>query len=371
MVVEGLTAVGHVVAVCISEKKGMRKKNIGLGRLVEEHGLEGDAHAGPWHRQVSLLALESVEKMRAAGLNVGPGAFAENLTVVGIDLPALPIGTRVVVGDGAAGDGAAGEDGAAGGPLLEVTQIGKECHTHCAIYEQAGDCVMPREGIFVRVLRGGPIKVGDRLKVLSQSAESSGAGAGAHQIAAKESAAAGPQSVAASEDAVVPHPFTAGIITASDKGSRGEREDRSGQVITEIVEAAGGKVRAYEVIPDDEWLIKERLIVMADQQGLDLILTTGGTGLAPRDHTPEATLAVIDRQIPGIAEAIRQESLRKTPRAMLSRAVAGTRGRSLIINLPGSPRAVRECLEVVLPVLGHALDLLRGEGGECARPEGK
>ncbi|MHB8758233.1 MAG: molybdenum cofactor synthesis domain-containing protein [Bacillota bacterium] len=349
---EAVTAVGHVVAVCVSEKKGMRKKNIGLGRLVEEHGVEGDAHAGPWHRQVSLLALESIEKMRAAGLNVGPGAFAENLTIVGIDLPALPIGTRMVVGDG---DGATAE--AAGGPLLEVTQIGKECHSHCAIYQQAGDCVMPREGIFVRVLRGGPVKVGDRLKVLGQAAEPVDAGAGAvsSQIAATTET----------------RPFTAGIITASDKGSRGEREDRSGQVITEIVEAAGGKVRAYEVIPDDEWLIKERLIVMADQQGLDLILTTGGTGLAPRDHTPDATLAVVDRQVPGITEAIRQESLKKTPRAMLSRAVAGTRGHSLIINLPGSPPAVRECLEVVLPVLGHALDLLRGEGGECARPEGK
>ncbi|HEY3316363.1 MAG TPA: molybdenum cofactor synthesis domain-containing protein [Bacillota bacterium] len=337
-----LGSIGHIAAVCVSEKKGMRKKDVGRGQLIENHGLEGDAHAGPWHRQVSLLAMESIEKMRAAGLNVGPGAFAENLTTVGLDLVVLPIGTRVEVRDPRTG-------GDAGGPLLEVTQIGKECHSHCAIYEQAGDCVMPREGIFVRVIRGGSIKVGDALIV-----------AGAAEVEAD------PGDPSHAE--VLP-PFTAGILTASDKGSRGEREDKSGRVIAEIVEAAGGKVAAYEVIPDDEGLIKEKLIVMADQMGVDLILTTGGTGLAPRDHTPEATLAACDRPVPGIPEAIRQESLKKTSRAMLSRAVAGTRGRSLIINLPGSPRAVRECLEVVMPVLGHALELLRGEGGECARPD--
>ena len=339
-----VTAVGHVVAVCISERKGMRKKNAGRGRLIEEHGLEGDAHAGPWHRQVSLLALESIEKMRAKGLNVGPGAFAENLTTVGLDLPTLPVGTRVAVGDGESG------------PLLEVTQIGKECHTHCAIYEQAGDCVMPREGIFVRVVRGGEVRVGDRLNVL-------GAAPG-ERIEASAGRTVEPEPGAASA-----RRFTVGIITASDKGSRGEREDRSGRVIAEIMEGAGGEVAAYEVIPDEEPLIRERIVAMADRLHIDLILTTGGTGLAPRDRTPEATLAAIDREVPGIVEAIRQESLRKTPRAMLSRAVSGIRGRSLVINLPGSPQAVRECLEVVLPVLGHALDLLRGEGGECARPE--
>ncbi|MHB8926174.1 MAG: molybdenum cofactor synthesis domain-containing protein [Bacillota bacterium] len=343
MAVERVTEAGHVVAVCTSEKKGVRKKNAGRGRLIEGHGLEGDAHAGPWHRQVSLLALESVEKMRAAGLNVGPGSFAENLTTVGLDLVVLPIGTRLGVGDGA------------DGPLVEVTQIGKECHTHCAIYEQAGDCVMPREGIFVRVLKGGPVKVGDRLTVLSEGASAT--------------AAAEPAVGHEHADDRPARPFTVGIITASDKGSRGEREDRSGRVIGEMLEAAGGTVAAYEVVPDDEAMIRERIILMADQKHLDLILTTGGTGLSPRDHTPEATLAAIDREVPGIPEAIRHESLKKTPRAMLSRAVAGTRGHSLIINLPGSPRAVRECLEVVVPVLGHALELLRGEGGECARPE--
>lgn len=142
---------GYVVAVCTSPRKGMRKKNIGNCKLLTEHGLEGDAHAGPWHRQVSLLALESVQKMRDAGLDVNPGDFAENITTVGINLVDLPIGTKLAIGDATLG---------------EVTQIGKECHTKCAIYYQAGDCVMPKEGIFIRVLNGGHIKVGDEVRVV-------------------------------------------------------------------------------------------------------------------------------------------------------------------------------------------------------------
>ncbi len=141
---------GEIVAVCTSERKGMRKKNQGEGLLVQEHGLEGDAHSGAWHRQVSLLALESIDKMREAGVDVNPGDFAENLTTKGIALFALPLGTKLKIGAEAVG---------------EVTQIGKECHTRCAIYYQAGDCVMPKEGIFIRVLKGGKVRVGDRIEV--------------------------------------------------------------------------------------------------------------------------------------------------------------------------------------------------------------
>jgi cyclic pyranopterin phosphate synthase len=140
---------GTVVAANVSANKGERKKAADEVMLREEHGIEGDAHAGPWHRQVSLLAQESIDKMVAAGLTVGPGDFAENITTLGIDVASLPIGT--VLDMGAA--------------LVEVTQIGKECHTRCAIYQQAGDCVMPREGIFVRVLRGGRVAAGDTVKV--------------------------------------------------------------------------------------------------------------------------------------------------------------------------------------------------------------
>lgn len=161
--------------------------------------------------------------------------------------------------------------------------------------------------------------------------------------------------------------YKIGIVTMSDKGSQGQREDLSGATIKEMV-AGLGTVEQYRMIPDDPEIIKATLIEFADQHHMDLILTTGGTGLGPRDNTPEATLAVVDRMVPGIAETIRAESLKKTPKAMLSRAVSGTRGRTLIINLPGSVKGVRECLEVVLPVLPHGLEILSGKGGECGQP---
>lgn len=158
------------------------------------------------------------------------------------------------------------------------------------------------------------------------------------------------------------------ILTASDKGSRGERQDRSAQVIRELVAGIGGEVVAYDVVPDERKILAEKLVQYADQEQVDLVLTSGGTGLGPRDVTPEATLDVVDRIIPGIAEAMRIKGLEKTPHAMISRAVAGSRGMTLIINLPGSPRAVQENLEVVLPAIPHALEILKGRGGECARP---
>ncbi len=149
--------VGKVIAVCVSDAKGERKTPVAEVVLREEHGIVGDAHAGDWHRQVSLLAMESIRKIQALGLEVGTGDFAENITTEGIDLPALPAGTRIALGD----------------TLLEVTQIGKECHTRCAIYHQAGDCVMPREGIFARVLRGGEVRPGARVEVLRDAPETS------------------------------------------------------------------------------------------------------------------------------------------------------------------------------------------------------
>jgi MOSC domain-containing protein YiiM len=146
----------RIVAVSISDQKGVPKKNISEGMLIEEFGLAGDAHGGKWHRQVSLLAQESIRKMQDLGLKVHPGSFAENITTEGITLPALPIGTQLRLGAEA---------------LVEVTQIGKVCHDHCAIYRLAGDCVMPREGIFVRILKGGPVKPGDPIEILSRGIE--------------------------------------------------------------------------------------------------------------------------------------------------------------------------------------------------------
>lgn len=159
-----------------------------------------------------------------------------------------------------------------------------------------------------------------------------------------------------------------GILTASDKGSRGEREDLSGQAIKTMVEEIGWEVKIIEIVPDEKSIIEEKLIYFSDELKIDVIFTTGGTGFSPRDVTPEATLAVVERVTPGIPEAMRWESLKITPRAMLSRAAAGIRGKTIIINLPGSPKGVKECLGVVLPSLEHGIEILQGTASECARP---
>jgi molybdopterin adenylyltransferase len=163
--------------------------------------------------------------------------------------------------------------------------------------------------------------------------------------------------------------LTAGILTVSDKGSKGERRDKSGEAIREVLSTMDVRIVNYDIIPDEKGLIIEKLVKWVDEDNLDVLITTGGTGLTPRDVTPEATLTVVDRVVPGFAEAMRAESLKKTPHAMLSRAVVGTRGKCLIINLPGSPKAVRECLQVILPALPHALETLKGQAGECGVAE--
>jgi molybdopterin adenylyltransferase len=307
--------VGKVVSVNISDRKGVRKRPVREAVLRTAYGIEGDAHASSdWHRQVSLLAIESIRKMQALGLDVKPGDFAENITTEGLDLVSLPVGARMEIGSGV---------------VAEVSQIGKECRARCAIYDQAGDCVMPKEGIFVKVLKGGKVLDGDIIRVGSTPW------------------------------------ITVAILTLSDKGARGERKDLSGPAIGEMLKAIGAEVRHYVILPDDKDSIKEKLVEYSEM--VDLVLTTGGTGLSPRDVTPEATREVIDREIPGIAEAMRLEGLKKTPRSMLSRAIAGVRGKTLIINLPGSPKAVQENLDVILEVIPHALEKIRGSQEDCAR----
>ncbi|MCG8538563.1 MAG: MogA/MoaB family molybdenum cofactor biosynthesis protein [Clostridia bacterium] len=161
--------------------------------------------------------------------------------------------------------------------------------------------------------------------------------------------------------------FKVGIITASDKGSKGEREDISGKTIKEIMSSRDYRVVEWKILPDEREKISKELINMCDNLCLDLVLTTGGTGFSPRDWTPEATLDVIDRQAPGISEAMRYYSLQITPKAMLSRGVSGIRGETLVINLPGSPKAVKENLGFILPALKHGLEILKGLTSECAR----
>ncbi len=156
------------------------------------------------------------------------------------------------------------------------------------------------------------------------------------------------------------------VLTVSDKGSVGQREDESGALLRELVRKIPAEVVASEIVPDDREAIRNRLLFFSDQRTVHLILTTGGTGLSPRDVTPEATMDVLDRTLPGFGEAMRLEGYRKHPRAILSRAVAGSRGKTLIVNLPGSPRAVSECFETILPILSHAIEILSGQGCNCA-----
>jgi molybdenum cofactor synthesis domain-containing protein len=304
---------GRIHALCVSERKGTAKHAVEEAVFVAGHGIEGDAHAGPWHRQVSLLSLEKIEAFRARGAEVDFGAFGENIVADGFDFAALPVGTLFE----------------AGGVLLEMTQIGKECHSHCAIFAQVGDCIMPREGVFARVLRGGRLTADAELRLDVR--------------------------------------YRAAIITASDKGARGEREDGSAAVIRGILAANGYEVSSYRVLPDEQAQLEAEMRRLADGGLADLILTTGGTGFSVRDRTPEATLAVAERLVPGIAEAMRQFSLTITPRAMLGRGVSAIRGSSLIVNLPGSPKAVEESLTHIIATLRHGLDILTGADAECAR----
>ena len=311
-------SVGKVLAVCTSDVRGTAKKDVNSGHFSAGWGIDGDAHAGRWHRQVSLLSADKIAAFNERGAGVEPGTFGENLVVEGLDFRTLPVGTLLRCGE----------------VLLELTQIGKACHSHCEIYRRMGECIMPREGVFARVLEPGTIAVGDEMTV---------------------------------EQRTQPRPWQAAVITLSDKGARGEREDRSGPAIAERLTENGYEVVERLLLADEPDALKDALIRLSDQRQLDLILTTGGTGFSPRDNTPEATLAVMTRNAPGIAEAIRAASLRITPHAMLSRGASVIRGRTLIINLPGSPKACMESMDVFMDAIPHAMGLLRDEVQDCAR----
>ena len=250
---------GKILAICTSPKRGTVKTEVPEATLTPEWGIETDAHGGNWHRQVSLLSAEKIENFRKK-IWVDYGAFGENLVVEGFDFRNLPVTSRFQVGD----------------VVLEMTQIGKECHNDCVIKQQTGECIMPHEGVFARVLHGGTIHVGDEMILLPPEENP---------------------------------PLRAAVITLSDKGSRGEREDKSGPLIVEMLTAAGYKVEETMILPDEAKALKAQLIRLADGRQVNLILTTGGTGFSPRDITPEATYAVATRSAPGIAEAMRCHSL--------------------------------------------------------------
>ncbi|MFB3776590.1 MAG: molybdenum cofactor synthesis domain-containing protein [Bryobacteraceae bacterium] len=314
---------GRVEAICTGAQKGQRKSPQPKATFIAGHGIEGDGHAGPGHRQVSILAAEDIETMRQSGLpDLAFGDFAENLVVAGVDLGALGLGSRLRLGAEAE---------------LGVTQLGKECHSRCAIYYQAGDCIMPRLGVFARVLRSGTVAACDEVEIVE----------------------------------TVPRiHFQAVVLTVSDRCSRGEAVDTAGPAVERLLTGRlPVHIYAAKVVPDELDGIAKLLEHYSDGHSIDMIVTVGGTGFAPRDVTPEAVARVIHRPTPGLDEAMRRASLELTPTAMLSRAVSGIRNHTLIVSLPGSERGAVENLQVILPALEHGLAKLRGDPSDCGRTE--
>lgn len=301
---------GHIESVNLSPEKGTSKTPQAAVE-VDGRGLVGDAHAGFGHRQVSLLDRESIDAFAArSGRTYPPGAFGENITTQGLDLASVCLRDRLT----------------AGSLCLEVTQIGKTCHGDgCAIFREVGKCVMPKEGVFCRVLHGGPLRPGDPLELTQ-----------------------GFLSVL--------------VITVSDRASRGEYADRSGPAVVAALR---------QELEPRRWRLAVRTQVVPDESGplrvavesavaakVDVLLTTGGTGIGPRDITPETIRPLLDKEIPGIMEYIRVRHGERLPSALLSRGVAGTRGQTLIFTLPGSPSGASEYVAEILRPLEHALAML-------------
>jgi molybdopterin adenylyltransferase len=304
----------RITSINLSPEKGTVKNPVPEA-MVDRLGLVGDAHAGDWTRQVSLLGAETVARFAGEmGRPVGPGEFAENLTVAGLEVAAVGILDRFRTGT----------------VELEVTQIGKECHGDgCAIFRESGRCVMPAEGIFCRVLSGGRVQPGDSMEHVRRL-------------------------------------LRARVITLSDRAHAGAYEDRSGPRLASLVEEFLASRRFHPgveriLLPDDPAPLRAALEA-ARTEGIDLVFTTGGTGLGPRDHAPEVATAACSRLIPGIMESIRRRFGAEHPAALLSRAVAGVAGTTLVFTLPGSVRAVEEYASEIFRVLEHAILMVQGVG---------
>ncbi len=301
-----------MVSVNISEKKGTVKHPV-EEILLTGNGVEKDAHAGSWHRQVSLLGSESVDKFsREANRKIHHGEFAENITTRGIVLYRCNLFDRFRIG----------------GAELELTQIGKDCHgAACAIFKEVGNCVMPKEGIFCRVVQPGTVRPGDAIL---------------HD----------------------PKVFRVSVITLSDRASAGVYEDRSGPRIREILERffSSRKWRCEVenvLLPDDPAALKQQLLRHRGDRA-DFVFTTGGTGIGERDITVETVSGLLDKQIPGIMELIRVKYGMEKPNALLSRGVAGVMGKTAVYTLPGSVRAVEEYASEIVKTMEHTLFMLHG-----------
>ncbi len=305
-----------VVSLNISVEKGTVKTPQETV-TVNERGIVGDAHSGAWHRQVSMLALEDIEKfslLDADNKKFQPGEFAENITTSGIDFKKVSILDRFKLG----------------GVELELTQIGKMCHGDgCAIFVEVGKCVMPKSGVFTRVIKGGSIKKGDAIEYL-------------------------------------PRPLKIKIITLSDRASTGEYKDKSGPRIKELLEEYFEGKRwhtqfDYSLLPDDASKLKEELQKSVDEK-TDIIFTTGGTGIGPRDITPDIVEKFADKLIPGIMDQARLKYFEKIPSAILSRSLFAVKDQTLIFSLPGSVKAVEDYMGEITKILEHSILMLHGLG---------
>jgi len=302
-----------IISINLSDEKGTSKHPVDRA-VIDDTGLVGDAHSGHWHRQISLLSQECIESFaKQHNQSYQPGNFAENLTTEGLALEMVGIRDILTIGQEV---------------KLEITQIGKECHGgSCAVFKAVGRCVMPKEGLFTRVLRGGSIARGDPVQ---------------HQ----------------------PKPLKIKIITLSDRASRGEYADRSGPAIEQHLTThfAGTRFQlefSRIILPDEATSLREALLA-ARTNNSDLVFTTGGTGIGPRDLTPDVVLPLLDKTVPGIMESIRFKYGQNLPSALLSRSVAGVMGTCLVYTLPGSVRAVSEYLAEILKTLPHSLLMLWG-----------
>lgn len=298
---------GIVYSVNIGEKKGEIKRPVEKIKLIENYGVEGDCHAEEGiKRQVSLISWERMNEeffCFKRKVDLKPGIFAENITTENIDLRKLKIGDKLKIND----------------VIIEISEIGKECHKYCEIYKKVGKCLMPKEGIFAKVIKGGEIKKGDIIEVIPK--------------------------------------IIVGILTISDGCFKGEREDKSGNFLKEECENNLWDVERYEIVPDEREIIKNKLIEFS--KNCNLILTTGGTGITKRDITPEATREVIEKEIPGIPEILRVKTYDKTKFSVISRGICGIKGETLIINLPGSLNGVREYFEILKGIITHIFEMLR------------
>ncbi|WP_075589928.1 MOSC domain-containing protein [Labilibacter marinus] len=301
-----------VISLNTSSEKGTIKQPIPKA-TINFKGMDGDAHSGHWHRQISMLAIESYRKMEAKkeGTKLDLGVFAENITTEGIELHKTNIFDRFVHKD----------------VVLEVTQIGKKCHQGCDIMKQIGDCVMPVEGIFCQVIKEGELKPGDTFEYQ-------------------------------------PRVIKTLVITLSDRAFKGIYEDKSGpfaeKMMTGFFENTGRHFTIdNKILPDDEAMIQEALKKAKDDK-YDIIITTGGTGLAKRDITPDVVKPMLDKEIPGIMEHIRVKYGSEKPNALISRSIAGVMGSTLVYVLPGSPKAVNEYLNEIIPTIEHSLRMIHG-----------